>query len=251
MSLFYFHAPPWLRFTFFNNAIISLDLKKNVYGILPHDLSNHLHLFLHHPFKKTNSFYLPVKSGTIGEKDLFDTFSFLSKEGFLLSEPSHEPYLHPFHANEPSSGAANIDWRLDYTTLLEKEKWFHVLEAYGTLAQVLALSNGLGFYSLIKSLIKRKPIEAKEVSSQAFLPLVRALNQACFYFPVRIKCLEWSVALCFMAFRRGFQCHMEIGVQNMPFMAHAWVRCGEEVIADSPDLPEDLSIILKEPWGKG
>jgi len=44
---------------------------------------------------------------------------------------------------------------------------------------------------------------------------------------------------------------MEIGVQNLPFVAHAWVKANDEVIADTPSLPETLSVILLEPFVKG
>ena len=51
-----------------------------------------------------------------------------------------------------------------------------------------------------------------------------------------------------MGLKRKWKCNLEIGVQNLPFAAHAWVKADDKVIADSKNLPETLSVILSEPF---
>ena len=122
-----------------------------------------------------------------------------------------------------------------------------IFGAYVLLIKVYFIINIFGFYSLIKA-IKRKNIGCVRKDAKEFDILATALNQACFYFPIKTKCLEWSAALTFMGLRRKWKCNLEIGVQNLPFAAHAWVKADDKVIADSHNLPETLSVILSEPF---
>jgi hypothetical protein len=41
---------------------------------------------------------------------------------------------------------------------------------------------------------------------------------------------------------------MIVGVQNYPFMAHAWIEVEDEVIGDDLNLKKNLAVILKEPF---
>jgi hypothetical protein len=78
--------------------------------------------------------------------------------------------------------------------------------------------------------------------------LARIVNTACFLHPSRIKCLEWAMTFVLLALKQGWKCNLEIGVQNYPFFAHAWVECDGKVVMDSQYLREDLAIILNEPF---
>jgi hypothetical protein len=42
--------------------------------------------------------------------------------------------------------------------------------------------------------------------------------------------------------------NLVIGVQNYPFMAHAWVESNGKIIGDDSRLRENLAIILEEPY---
>ena len=246
----YFQTPSFLRCVFFNESVVVLDLKKDAYLVLPPPLSNALHIALSYPFKKTSSGYSPQKKVDDFPKDFDSLVKELQKGEFLKHDLCEAPNFFSLPKSPPSSGAANLDWRLETADLEQKTSLRLIFEAYMTLIRVYCCSYFSQFTDMIQLLHRCQPKKPRQVSRQEFAPLVRALNQACFYFPVRVKCLEWSVSLCLMAFRRSFDCHLEIGVQNMPFLAHAWVRIKEGVIADNQDLPTSLSVILKEPLGK-
>lgn len=109
-----------------------------------------------------------------------------------------------------------------------------------------------GFYSTIQ-LIKR----CRESQSNYIIPpmedlrkLANIVNKACLIHPTRTKCLEWAMTFVLLALKRKWKCNLEIGVQNYPFFAHAWVECDGKVVMDSQDLREGLAIILNEPFRK-
>ena len=78
--------------------------------------------------------------------------------------------------------------------------------------------------------------------------LTSIVNNACFLYPVRTKCLEWSITFVLLALGKGWKCNVEIGVQNYPFFAHAWPECDGNVVGDSQHLRENMAIILNEPF---
>ena len=109
-----------------------------------------------------------------------------------------------------------------------------------------------GVYPLIKTIKKAREKNNSFLKKDAktFNPLVAALNRACLYFPFQTKCLEWATALTLMALKRKWRCNLEIGVQNFPFAAHAWVKTYDGIVADQKELPEQLSVILSEPFSE-
>ena len=107
-----------------------------------------------------------------------------------------------------------------------------------------------GFYPTIQ-LIKRdckNPSNYIIPHDKELKDLANILNKACLFYPTRTKCLEWAITFVLLALKRKWKCNLEIGVQNYPFLAHAWVECGGKVIMDSQDLREELAIILNEPF---
>lgn len=48
--------------------------------------------------------------------------------------------------------------------------------------------------------------------------------RAAAFFPGRAECLEQSIVLLVMLRRRGLAAELRLGVQPMPFTAHAWVE---------------------------
>lgn len=54
--------------------------------------------------------------------------------------------------------------------------------------------------------------------------IVRDLACAGVFLPLRAECLEHSLALNFFTRRRGLATSVKLGVQALPFLAHAWVE---------------------------
>jgi hypothetical protein len=160
-------------------------------------------------------------------------------------------FFYPFYIDKKadSSGIANVDWRLPLGNTKIRLN-FHVLKALLTLIRVNFYMKFKGFYEVIRLIKKRRQGGSDYgIPSDAELRgLADIVNKACLLYPTRTKCLEWAITYVLLALSRGWRCNLEIGVQNYPFMAHAWVECDEKVIMDSQDLRKGLAIILNEPF---
>ena len=161
--------------------------------------------------------------------------------------------LFPFHIDQKmtSDGVSNVDWRLP----LENKKIrlnLQVLKAIATLLQVNFYIKMRGFYPTIQLIKKSRESQSNYIipSMEDLRKLANIVNKACLIYPTRTKCLEWAITFVLLALKRKWKCNLEIGVQNYPFMAHAWVECDGKVVIDDQDLRKGLAIILNEPFRK-
>jgi len=166
-----------------------------------------------------------------------------------LIEEQNSAYPFYIDRKPDTPGISNVDWTLP----LENTKVplnLEVLKALGKLIKVNFYMKVRGFYSTIQMIKKaRKNGEDYIIPSEENLrDLVNIVNKACLLYPTRTKCLEWAMTYVLMALTRDWKCNLEIGVQNYPFMAHAWVECDGKVVMDSQELREGLAIILNEPF---
>ncbi|HUX80287.1 MAG TPA: lasso peptide biosynthesis B2 protein, partial [Alphaproteobacteria bacterium] len=125
-----------------------------------------------------------------------------------------------------------------------------VLKALFTLIKVNLYIKIRGLYPTIQLIKKSRKNQVQYLipTEEELNDLARIVNTACFLHPTRIKCLEWAMTFVLLALKRRWKCNLEIGVQNYPFFAHAWVECDGKVVMDSQYLREDLAIILNEPF---
>lgn len=63
--------------------------------------------------------------------------------------------------------------------------------------------------------------------------------------PIKVQCLESSLALHLFACLAGIGCVFKIGVQRYDFLAHAWVEFDGSVVGDSAALSTTMPVILK------
>lgn len=79
-----------------------------------------------------------------------------------------------------------------------------------------------------------------------------AVDRAAALYFKRAWCLQRSATATFLLRRAGFPAEMVIGVQRMPFAAHAWVELDGEVANDRPGVRETYRVIerLGPPAGK-
>jgi len=245
----YFHISKGIYISYFNNEFVVLDIYNDKYHILSQEVSSSVVFALDNEFKLDGDKYVSLNPKTTILLNNFNDYVKYLIDLRILSWNNHiQPYTKEINKAKHSSGAANLDWNMPKDNFYTKTNTFVFLEAYVILIKVYALMNIFGFRGLIKAIQYNADKNCKKVNPEEFQTLVSALNKACFFFPVRTKCLEWSGALILLGLKRKFKCNIEIGVQTIPFLAHAWVRAGDMVIADSQDLPQTLSIILSEPF---
>ncbi len=243
----HYHLCDHIYIAQFQNELILLDTKKDKYTICFKEFSyTLLNLILEQKTILTEEFKFDLNSLGVTKTQYIQ--GFLDKN---IIEEKETPYPFYIDLKNNSSGVSNIDWVLP----LKKRKFYfniHILEAFLQLIYINIYIKIKGLYSIIKLIKKYRNIELKYTipSKKELEDLANIVNNACLLYPKRTKCLEWAITFVILALKRKWKCNLEIGVQNYPFVAHAWVECNEEVVMDSSKLRQGLAIILSEPFRK-
>lgn len=117
-----------------------------------------------------------------------------------------------------------------------------VLKAYGNLAffdVCLARRNFADLYSRVRNC----PIDTEVPPADTVDRIVSAINTASIWYWKEVLCLQRSAATTCMLRRHGVAAQMVIGVQQVPFKAHAWVEVGGSVVNDKPYVPEIYAVL--------
>lgn len=77
--------------------------------------------------------------------------------------------------------------------------------------------------------IRQRPGSKRQSSST---DVETALSIACAFYPKRVLCLERSAVLIQMLRARGVAAKMVIGMQRLPFRAHAWIEIDGDILND-------------------
>jgi hypothetical protein len=245
----YYHVRDPIYLAQFRDEVILLDTKRDKYTICFKRFSDVLINALDgNPSVPQEEFY-PLSSSPQSSPQALTDIQKLIDSNILEEKDS----LYPFHIDRKpdSEGVSNVDWRLP----LENKRMSlngQVLSAFITLLKVNFYIKVRGFYSTIQLLKKSQQSHSTYIIPQDedLRNLANIVNKACLIYPTRTKCLEWAITFVLLALKRKWKCNLEIGVQNYPFFAHAWVECDGKVVMDSQDLREGLAIILNEPFRK-
>lgn len=244
----YYHLSDHIYITQFRGEYILLDTKQDKYTICFKEFSELLLCLLEEKQPASEEKLLPSSDSQLSSQDL-NTAQKLIDNSVLKKKDT--PY--PFHIDRKvnSHGVSNVDWSLP----LENKKIplnFSVLRAFITLLRVNFYIKFRGFYSTIKLIKKSQKNYSNYIipKEEDLRDLANIVNKACLLYPTRTKCLEWAMTFVLLALKRKWKCNLEIGVQNYPFMAHAWVECDGKVVMDEQNLRKGLAIILNEPFRK-
>jgi Transglutaminase-like superfamily len=121
--------------------------------------------------------------------------------------------------------------------------------AWILLAAVDALLRLCGFdrfYRIIGRCPTRRAPRSASAESARVAETCAAIDRACVYYPKRAWCLQSAAATaCFLRLR-GIKADFVIGVQKMPFNAHAWAEvAGRVVMNDRPGLHRVFTVISR------
>lgn len=228
----YYHLQNHIYITQFRDEFILLDLKADKYIIC-------------------SPYFSSLFKGFFQESTLrLQDSSYIQKllDGHIIQAKEH-PY--PFYIDRKfnSSGVSNVDWRLPLTSKKVRLD-IQVLKVIKTLIKANFYIKFKGLYATIQLIKKSRKDHLTYIipSEEELNNLASILNNACFLYPTKTKCLEWAITFVLIALKKGWKCNLEIGIQNYPFFAHAWVECDGKVVTDSQDLREGLAIILNEPF---
>ena len=232
----YYHLNDHIYVTQFREELILLDTKKDKYTVCFKEIST-----LFSKLFEQDNFCIPLQSS--------EYIQALLADNVIIKKDSPYPFV--IDKKSISEGASNVDWRLP----LENKQVpinVQVIKAFATLVKVNYYIKFRGLYATIQFLKRlRKPQDNYKIPQENELrELASIVNKASLMYPTRIKCLEWALTYVLLALQRGWKCNLEIGVQNYPFFAHAWVECDGKVVMDSQNLRQELGIILNEPFRK-
>jgi hypothetical protein len=95
-----------------------------------------------------------------------------------------------------------------------------------------------GDFPLLYQKVREYPLAAKEPSPELLASLCSAVDLVCMWYPKRVLCLQRSAATACLLRKYGSPAEMIIGIQKLPFKAHAWIEVHGCVVNDKPYTPE-------------
>jgi|SRR5882757_8800262 len=81
-----------------------------------------------------------------------------------------------------------------------------------------------GDFALLYQRVREYPLSASRPSRELVHRLCAAMDMACIWYPKQVLCLQRSAATACFLRQYGASALMVIGVQKLPFKAHAWVE---------------------------
>lgn len=246
----FFHLNKQAYVSFYRTEAILLDLKKDKYIVLDSERSKLLEIILDNKFLPVEGGYSSAQAPIVDTSTLNQFIHVLRNQQILDRVDHPSPYSVVIDKKKDSIGVSNIDWRLSDDDMGSFGWNKEVFVALWVLIKVHFAAKFRGFYGLIQQIRKQHRHRTIYVSPDRkdIKSLTEALNIACTLYPTRTKCLEWATAFTLLSLRKGWRCSLVIGVQNNPFMAHAWAEVNDIIVADSQELREHLALILKEPF---
>ena len=117
-----------------------------------------------------------------------------------------------------------------------------VLQAYLRLIQI-DLYLARGHFEALYNKVRNCPIGKMPMSPNASEQICSAVDMACIWYWKQALCLQRSAATACLLKRFGVPAQLVIGVQQMPFKAHAWVEVNGRVVNDKPYMPEMYAVL--------
>jgi len=98
-------------------------------------------------------------------------------------------------------------------------------------------------FALLYHKVRGCPVGRKRGQPDSVARICSAVNVACIWYWKRALCLQRSaVTACFLR-RNGIPATLLIGIQQMPFKAHAWVEVDGQVVNDKPYVREVYAVL--------
>jgi hypothetical protein len=145
------------------------------------------------------------------------------------SKPGKHPAAFPtvrYRAESETSGSRTRRWMGDTIWLVR---------GLLALGHIDLLTRLRAFPGIHRALERARPTDPQPLSPLAWR-ITAAVNRAAALYYQRRWCLQRSAACAYLLRRHGFDAELVLGVQVLPFIAHAWVEMDGEVINDNPEL---------------
>ena len=93
--------------------------------------------------------------------------------------------------------------------------------------------------------VRRTPVALRPRKTLSCTEICQAVDLAAVLYFRRVLCLQRSAATACLLKRYGFPAQLVIGVQQLPFAAHAWVEMGGLVVNDKPYMSDIYSVLAR------
>lgn len=98
-------------------------------------------------------------------------------------------------------------------------------------------------FAAIHDRVRRTPLGNPRKTTYNPTEICRAVDLAAVFYFHKVLCLQRSAATVCLLRRYGFAAHLVIGVQQLPFAAHAWVELDGAVINDKLYMSDMYSVL--------
>lgn len=245
MNVVYFNIENDIKIAFFRKIAIILDLRRDKFFFVDDTYSDALRTILTQSFHKVDDYYIPNNP----EQSVCQLLNDVIKEFRLMKFIAAEDFSEPrFMYRDAEEGVANLEWRtqcdhnLSIPVLLFLKMFFYLFVTHLTI-KIFGIRQLLKICNHVRDKNKKLVDDADRYLNK----LASYLTTAAMYFPYKTKCLVWAATLHRVAGLYGIPTQLVIGVQNYPFMSHAWVEYNEKAVCDNPDLNKELAVLLRIP----
>ena len=100
-----------------------------------------------------------------------------------------------------------------------------------------------GDFSSLYEKIRNHPHGQPARGTDSVERICAAVDVACVWYWKQVLCLQRSAATAVLLKQAGVPAQMVVGVQHMPFKAHAWVEVEGRVVNDKSYMPQVYSVL--------
>ncbi len=235
----------------YEDDIIILDGPRDNYFSITDAPAQHLPIVLTEEFKLVDGSYIPLQkdSKTYDQEVISGLIQHFTEQG-LIKEVETKP-SRSLPQSVSKGGLANYRWdtKSSLAPFMRTSKR-DIVSSVVTLHRVNTLiKKGIG--GVIHAVISQRiPGQQYTIpSAKEIQELSDAVDVACSLYLKKVYCLGWAATFAIEAIKKGWHCNFAVGVQSIPFYAHAWAEIDSKVINDEPQIQEYLTVLLREPFG--
>ncbi|MDR0632312.1 MAG: lasso peptide biosynthesis B2 protein [Holosporaceae bacterium] len=230
----FFEWSEWICGAKCRECFVLLRLDQDSYSMLDKEMSCCVSILLENEFIYENGIFCPISP--VSEFDntfLNDVIKNLVSLRVISSTTNSVRRNYIAIQAEPG-GITQREWVTKIHDV--KVQKFLVVKAYFYLCRVQFILKRNKLKGLIDALNRSLMGYHPSLSIDESYLLAAALDSACLFFPKNIACLSYAASLFMLHSSQCLECKFVIGVQTLPFYAHAWIEVGGVLINDNPEL---------------
>jgi Transglutaminase-like superfamily len=119
---------------------------------------------------------------------------------------------------------------------------FLVLRAFKELI-LYDLLTALGGFKRARACVLRTTRKEREAPPETVKRVADAVDIASVFYYKRVMCLHRSFAAVRLMRKSGVKADLIIGSRPLPFLSHAWVEVGNQIVNDKPGYKRKLQVM--------